>query len=271
MFILGLLAMLVIGTGVLNASTVGTAKITSPEANSQIAGLVRVAGTATVNNFQFYKLEFGSGTAPSAFSVIGPLMTAPVVDDTLGSWDTSKVPDGQYALKLTVVDKTGNYVQGMVAVTVANNAPPAAPQPPNRGCTSCHVKVMPNGGFTLAFEAAVAAGEDGNAHPTKSPSGVSITPQDQTGPQPCLECHGAGSGARVFNGTQSKYSLRDIVHPAHLFSKIFTEEFTGNCFSCHNVDAEGEFDILSQKVDVNVHGVPQTIPIPGLLEPTGSN
>ena len=41
-----------------------------------------------------------------------------------------------------------------------------------------------------------------------------------------------------------------------------------NCFTCHNVNAEGEFEVLTEAVDVNEKGVPnpEQIPIPGAIE-----
>ncbi len=53
-------------------------------------------------------------------------------------------------------------------------------------------------------------------------------------------------------------SLRAIVHPAHEFSDIFASEFKGNCFSCHNVDGMGKFQVIVDKMTVNEHGQPIT-------------
>lgn len=266
--ILGLLATLIFGTGALSAQVQGTASITSPANGATLTGSVTVQGTATANNFQFYKLEFAPSATPDNVSVIGALVTTPVTSGALGTWNTTQVPDGQYVLRLTVVDNTGNFISNSVNVTVANAGPPPAPEPPRRGCLACHVRVMPNGAFTLGFEAAAATAAEGRTHPTRSPSGVSITPQDQTGPEPCLECHRPGTGDRAARGLLAPLSLRDIVHPAHLFSPIFLEEFTGNCFSCHNVSGTGVFDVLGQAVQGDRHGIPNTVPIPGLLPPS---
>ncbi|MFQ6052960.1 MAG: c-type cytochrome, partial [Candidatus Bathyarchaeia archaeon] len=50
-------------------------------------------------------------------------------------------------------------------------------------------------------------------------------------------------------------------------SQVFKVEFGGNCFTCHNVDADGEFELLSEAVDTNEKGVPNPsqIPIPGAI------
>lgn len=267
--IVGLLATLVAGTGVLNAQPMGTATISSPAANARLTGNVEVTGTAVVNNFQFYKLEFALGTG--GWALIGDLRRTQVTNGALGTWDTTRVPDGDYTLRLTVVDNSGNFITAETPVVVGNTGPAPEPEVPRRGCLACHELVgapgLPEGAFTLPFEAHAASQRMGLQHPTVSPSGVSMRPTDQTGIGPCLECHRPGTGARAANGVAANLSLRDIVHPAHMFSEIFVPEFRGNCFSCHNVDGTGEFEVLSDAVEVNESGVPATVPIPGAQSP----
>ncbi len=53
--------------------------------------------------------------------------------------------------------------------------------------------------------------------------------------------------------------MRAIVHPAHMFSKTFVDEFQGNCFSCHDVDGTGQFKVIPEKINVNEKGV-QDVP-----------
>jgi hypothetical protein len=65
----------------------------------------------------------------------------------------------------------------------------------------------------------------------------------------CLTCHNATVAKR----------FSSIVHPAHMFSPIFSEEFRGNCFSCHEV-AEDELMVLVDKQYVNDKGVIQPTP-----------
>lgn len=243
----------------------GTAEIVSPGPEPLVSGTIEIPGTATHPNFQFYKLEFGQGATPTSWAVIGPLHTEQVTDGVLGTWDTTTVPDGEYTVKLTVVDRTGNYIETSTQVIVANQGPPPGPPPPNRGCQSCHQQVMPDGAFTLSWEAQIATGFN---HPTMSPSGVSLNPTDQVGPQPCLECHAPGTGAREGMGNADPYSLRDIVHPVHLNSPIFLGEFTGNCFTCHNVSGTGVFQVLGEAVEVKENGIPVTVPIPGAFDPS---
>lgn len=115
--VVALVAMLAFGAIAAGAAVQGTATITAPAANAQVSGSVVVTGTATATDFQFYKLEFGSGASPRQWSGIGSLHYTQVTNGTLGMWDVSALPVGAFRLKLTVVDTTGNYIESSVPVT----------------------------------------------------------------------------------------------------------------------------------------------------------
>jgi len=83
-------------------------QLTFPTVNAVITGTVQIMGSANIENFQFYKLEFGVGDNPPQWSFILSNNT-PVVNGPLGVWDTSPLPAGNYKLRLVVVDVTGNY------------------------------------------------------------------------------------------------------------------------------------------------------------------
>ncbi len=83
--------------------------ISSPMANEVVSGEVTVRGTATTEAFQFYKVEYGWGETPERWNSIGDIQTSPVVDGTLTLWNTVGLEDGVYALRLTVVDVSGNF------------------------------------------------------------------------------------------------------------------------------------------------------------------
>lgn len=84
------------------------ARITAPGVNTTMRGAIQIMGTANVERFQFYKLEFRSSSEAGAFHYITGSETA-VVNGFLGVWDTSGLPSGTYLLRLTVVDATGNF------------------------------------------------------------------------------------------------------------------------------------------------------------------
>ncbi|MCL4460085.1 MAG: DUF11 domain-containing protein [Chloroflexi bacterium] len=139
-------------------------------------------------------------------------------------------------------------------------APAPTPEPPRRGCLACHtVRDPATGKYTLAYEAFERAKAAGLTHPTTAPDGTKLDPKQAQSVAVCLTCHKGSSTAPL--------PLRSIVHPAHMFSKTFVEHYKGNCFSCHDVDGEGEYLILGKKVDVNEKGVPKVFPIPGTIKP----
>ncbi|MCZ7663581.1 MAG: S-layer homology domain-containing protein [Thermoleophilia bacterium] len=115
-----------------------------------------------------------------------------------------------------------------------------------RGCPDCH-----QGKYSLKHEAV----EKGGA--------VHESLADEADINVCLACHAPGTGDREGKGVVAPLSLRDIVHPVHMGSKTFTGHYMGNCFTCHNVDGEGAFQVLSQAVDTDSKGVPDVAPIPG--------
>jgi hypothetical protein len=119
-----------------------------------------------------------------------------------------------------------------------------------RGCPSCH-----GGPYSLKNE---AVNNGGSLH--------SSLPDDATIVN-CLDCHAPGTGTQAGKGKAAPISMRDIVHPVHMGSKIFAGEFMGNCFSCHNVSGDGTYQILSQKVDAADDGIPKVLPIPGAIDP----
>ncbi|MHB0868614.1 MAG: hypothetical protein ACYC5J_04070 [Chloroflexota bacterium] len=151
----------------------------------------------------------------------------------------------------------------------------AAAGGPRRGCQACHALAdRETGKYTLAYEAHERVEVDyGRDHPTVAPDGTSIKPTDQTGPEVCLLCHKPGTGAREGRGAFAPITLRDIVHPAHLFSETFVEHYGGGCFTCHNVRGDGTFELLGGKVEVNEKGVPRSLlsgkgSIPGSIAPS---
>ena len=84
-------------------------RIVAPYVNQGLSGQVVIRGTARIDQFQFYKLEYGLGEEPRQWNSIGEINRSPVVDDVLGSWNLSGFPAGPAWLRLTVVDASGNF------------------------------------------------------------------------------------------------------------------------------------------------------------------
>ncbi len=96
-------------------------RITSPGVNQVVQGNVPIRGTANAADFQYYKVEVGSGSNPreGEWTVVGRLHDSPVSGGVLETFNSGAYPPGTYTLRLVVVDQTGNYPEPCrVTVTV---------------------------------------------------------------------------------------------------------------------------------------------------------
>lgn len=118
----------------------GVAVITSPLEGALLSGLVPITGSATQPQFQRYELAFGYSPNPTDtwFSLQAP-STNQVINEVLGTWDTTKISDGLYVLRLRVFYGEGAYLETFVAnVRVQNSTPAPAvgtPEVPTAGPT----------------------------------------------------------------------------------------------------------------------------------------
>ena len=83
--------------------------ISGPGVSQVIAGVIPISGVATHETFQFYKLEFAPGAnAGGGFTYFGGGQVQ-VAGGVLGNLDTTVLPNGEYTIRLTVVDTVGNF------------------------------------------------------------------------------------------------------------------------------------------------------------------
>ena len=86
------------------------ATITQPGPGTVLRGTVAIFGTATHPDFQFYRLQIsGSGTDDGDFATL-QTYPAQVINSQLGTVPTGAFASGDYWIRLTVVDNTGNYL-----------------------------------------------------------------------------------------------------------------------------------------------------------------
>lgn len=115
------------------------------------------------------------------------------------------------------------------------------PEHVNRGCPACHdIRQMGTRQLDLRL-GAVANRVQG--HPQVP---------ETSGVDDCKSCHKPGGEAKLM--------LRTIVHPIHLNSPRFLEQYKGSCFNCHDINADGKFVVLKKKLEVNDRGVPVESP-----------
>ena len=105
--------------------------VTSPRMNAIVRGKVEIIGSASIDGFQFYKVEFSTITDPDYWMAISTTYNHPVIEGRLDVWDTTVLPDGAYNLKLTVVDIQGQEPCRVVIpqIQVVNTQPTETPTP----------------------------------------------------------------------------------------------------------------------------------------------
>jgi hypothetical protein len=84
------------------------AVIVAPGMNAQVSGMVPVNGSATHENFQFYKLEYGAGANPGVWSYFDG-GDQPVQGGRLGTLNAGALAPGMYSIRVVVVDASGNF------------------------------------------------------------------------------------------------------------------------------------------------------------------
>jgi hypothetical protein len=93
--------------------------LTSPASGDEINGTVELQGTASVSNFGFYKYEYSIAGTNNWVTVSAGTDTKK--DTSLGLWDTTALPNGDYFLQLVIIDNVGKTLEPcVIAVRVAN-------------------------------------------------------------------------------------------------------------------------------------------------------
>lgn len=102
--------------------------LTQPKSGDRLSGAIDVQGTASINSLAFYTLEInGLQTGGTWLPVSVGNQT--VQNGSLGRFDTSAYPPGDYVLRLVVKDTAGNYPRPceVLVTIVALQATPTLP------------------------------------------------------------------------------------------------------------------------------------------------
>ncbi len=110
--------------GAPNALDCRNVGISTPTPGAVLSGAAEIRGKALVLDFQFYKVEYAP-TGQDEWVLIGTdVVRTPVENGRLVVWQTGRVPNGTYQLRLRVVDPTGNYCEAIVSSVRVSNAGP---------------------------------------------------------------------------------------------------------------------------------------------------
>lgn len=122
--ILGLVLISSVGRPFHAAQPAGHAEISRPADGDSVADVVTILGSASSSTFDHYQLSFGYDPDPTdTWFPIGEPVSTQVSFGRLGLWDTSRITDGSYALRLTVTLKDGSVIEDIVrGIQVGNTS-----------------------------------------------------------------------------------------------------------------------------------------------------
>ena len=97
------------------------ARINSPGNGSIVSGSFNIVGSATHEQFQFYKVEYAEGASTDQPFVYLAGGNNPINGGVLATIDSTIWPNGTWTIRIVVVDQTGNFPPPCnVTITVSN-------------------------------------------------------------------------------------------------------------------------------------------------------
>lgn len=87
---------------------VGELSILSPGSGEVVRGVVQVTGSTGTNSFASYNLAYAYESSDTTNWFPIAAASQPVNSGILGSWDTSTITDGNYSLRLVVIQQDGS-------------------------------------------------------------------------------------------------------------------------------------------------------------------
>ena len=93
------------------------ANIASPELFADVNGVVKIIGTASGDDFSYYRVQVGKGLNPQEWIQLGGDVTTPVENAVLAEWDTKGL-GGLYAVQLLVVRNDQVVDTAVIQVTI---------------------------------------------------------------------------------------------------------------------------------------------------------
>jgi hypothetical protein len=104
------------------------AQIASPAEGQTLTGLVTISGSTDHPEFARWELAYGPDPNPNDAWQPFASGEQPILNGTLGTWNTGVIADGQYALRLRTIRRDSNYDEAFVrGLIVSNSAPIGTP------------------------------------------------------------------------------------------------------------------------------------------------
>ncbi len=120
---------------VLSGTADNSVVLSAPAAGQVLFGILRITGTVNNAQMQSYRLEFQAAADPRGqWQVIASQVNQQITNGILGQWDTTKVTDGIYQIRLRVTMRNNTvvdiYSRGLQVTNQQPTALPTVPPPP---------------------------------------------------------------------------------------------------------------------------------------------
>lgn len=97
-------------------------RIDSPGMFGHVSGEIEIIGSASGEDFAYYRLQAGQGLNPQTWVLISEDIHTPVTQSVLGEWQTANL-SGLYTLELLVVNQDQSVQKAILQVTIDNTPP----------------------------------------------------------------------------------------------------------------------------------------------------
>lgn len=105
-------------------------RLNNPLDNSSVQNTLTITGQVSASDLGRFDLEFASANAPTSFTrITTSSQQFPTPNSTLGTWDTTSVPNGSYIVRLVAYSTSGGSIERRATVIVNNVLPTSTPQP----------------------------------------------------------------------------------------------------------------------------------------------
>lgn len=98
-------------------------EITFPTFDQGVQNEIEIRGTAWSPTMKSYQLFYGEGANPEKWNPIGEPRNRMVIDDVLDLWENIPEKEGEYLLRLTMINNDGSESWSSVRVFVDHSAP----------------------------------------------------------------------------------------------------------------------------------------------------
>lgn len=138
--------------------------ITFPASGDILSGQVTVSGRTDVPGFVSSQLDFSYASNPTDTWFALQSSTQPVADAALTVWDTTRISDGEYILRLRVFAEDGSFQEVMVPMRIQNDTPIPTPTP-----VPASTPDRLEAGLPTPFLVAASPTPTSTPHPTPTP------------------------------------------------------------------------------------------------------